>query len=91
MRKPCLFVVRKQSRNEGNSRAIAPVEIFKYIFSYEVQHQLTINLLLPKISSAGCGNAFLLESIDIRDSIHGDEQIIYCTLNLLPDFVFMAT
>ena len=80
-----MFLVGKQSRNEGDNRAVAPFEIF----SCEVQHQRTIILLPPKISSAGCGP---VRNIDIPGSIHGVmHRSCHFTLSLFADFVYMAT
>ena len=79
MRRPGLFVVIKQSRNERDSPAISPFEIFKNIFSCEVQHKLTIILLPRKYHQLV---AALLESIDIRGSVHGDahNHVIFHTI-----------
>jgi len=73
MRRSGMFIVRKQSRNEGNNRAIALFEIFKNTLSCEVQHQLANILFHLKYHQLV---AALSQSIDIRDSIHDDAHIM---------------
>jgi len=90
MRRLCLFVVKKQSRNKGGTdEKLLPLKFSKtyLVVRYNINLQ---SLSFPRKNHQLV--AALLESIDIRGSIHVDTQIMsYSTLSLLPDFVFMAT